>query len=401
MWKQYALKIRNKFNYSIDLKAIFFYRLIFGLYYKLEAPFIVCIFARIYCVIIVSVCLYYLFDSFAVRTIMPVFIYYMIVSIDIGGNVLFSLYAEEVNTMNFFNKLLQQFKLSYNNVFIYLFLIAQLIIICISLQENNTGFNFISHIWGHGSAPAKSSKKKAARPKTTEYLTKTFIEYVKCENMSDEEKTTHLKTFLKDYEKLVHILDTIIVEIKFKILFSLISDVTKMITALYFTISVNAWVSIVISWYVQVFLHLCMTCAPIVSMEITFNDLDEFKSILVKELLVYKDHNLRSTLFETIKYIELITTKYYLWNQYPINLKLVFGVFNLNCLCFESNFDYVFEIFVDGMVSNDCTVGAVAGQLAAADNWDAGLFGFNALKRQLLRSTQYICFVGSGLSCAV
>lgn len=216
MWKQYALKIRNKFNYSIDLKAIFFYRLIFGLYYKLEAPFIVCIFARIYCVLIVSVCLYYLFDSFAVRTIMPVFIYYMIVSIDIGGNVLFSLYAEEVNTMNFFNKLLRQFKLSYNNVFIYLFLIAQLIIICVSLKENNTGFNFISHIMLYNNRLTTFYIIEMFR-KTTKYLTKTFIEYVKCENMSDEEKTTHLKTFLKDYEKLVHILDTIIVEIKFKV----------------------------------------------------------------------------------------------------------------------------------------------------------------------------------------
>ncbi|KAJ8714558.1 hypothetical protein PYW07_002783 [Mythimna separata] len=111
--------------------------------------------------------------------------------------------------------------------------------------------------------------------------------------------------------------------------FYLICDYLKILTVLYFTISTKYVEPILVAWYSEIFVHLLLTCAPCMSLEIAVNDLEEIKCILAEQLLVYEDFNLRTVILQSLDYIDACTSKLNLWNNFPMDMKLVLRVFDL------------------------------------------------------------------------
>ncbi|PZC79883.1 hypothetical protein B5X24_HaOG200974 [Helicoverpa armigera] len=222
MFQQIMIKIKNKIRSFYSLNSILFVRLLFGLYYKLSESIIIRLFAKIYCILYLI--LYLIFVKIYNTTDTDNFtfeFYGSVILIETVTNILFSLFSGELYVMKFLSSLPESD--------LYSFGVPLNLIICHSIKvileylfvpiPVFIGWVYLSvHMTIYNSRMTTVCVMDMLR-QAYKSVSGTLIRNIMRRNVTDEEKITEIKIFVKGVMKLGHNMSIDINITRFKVRF--------------------------------------------------------------------------------------------------------------------------------------------------------------------------------------
>ncbi|PZC79885.1 hypothetical protein B5X24_HaOG200976 [Helicoverpa armigera] len=219
MLQQLLINLKSQFRSYPGLNAILIYRFIFGLYYDLSSSAILCLFARLYCILILIATVYTINFVKAISPLMSVTFYAMTKIINAIVNMLLSLITAEKHEIEFSSKVLSETGLRHRNfyrnlIFCYL---AVNVSVCIEHSEAPTTYpiSFLN-ITALNSRATSGYILQIFKDTVRSYRL-SLINNFKNKQLTSQEKKYELNKFLNSYMKLIINLERVLKIARFKV----------------------------------------------------------------------------------------------------------------------------------------------------------------------------------------